>query len=425
MGSITPFATPERGHVRLELDWTSHPHATKAFIYRVVGGVATLIREGDLCPLSNGKAVVYDTEAPLDTVMRYRTVAPINANGDMQDSVEEWTDTTNTGTIGTVTQTADFFVPGRSSYALRLVQAASQATIRACSEFIPATVGTTYTLNGQLMLPSNWTGGVGVQIFWFNGTSFLSSSGTLANLWPSIGAWEAYSVSGVAPATTTQMKIVAAMTGTPAKTLPMYVGEMYVTEAASTVDSPDLLLLGQGSGWWKDPLHPALNVRLQLDLNHACPVNSRIAFIGLGDQQRPADSALLEIPDSHDGIGVFGRRKSRRSSIRIVSATADDAAAVAALHSRGAPLLLQLPPDFGEPDSYGLYSELTTGRIATDQSVPTRIHAASYAVVRPPVGTPDGVAGTRYSDLNKYATFTAANAAGVTWIDACQGELVA
>ncbi|HEU5108575.1 MAG TPA: hypothetical protein VFT95_08470 [Micromonosporaceae bacterium] len=424
MGSITPFATTERGHVRLEVDWSSHTHSPKCWIYRVVGGTASLIREGDFCLLSNSRACVYDTEAPLDTPMRYRTVAPLNANGDFQDTVEEWLDTTNTGTIGTVTHSSDYFVAGRATRSLRLVQAGSQVTVRACSEFIPATVGTSYTVSGRLMVPSNWTGGIGVQIFWFNGTTFLSASGAIDNLWPAIGAFELDTVTGTAPATTTQMKIVAAMTGTPPTDLPLYVGEMYVTEAASTVDSANVMLASAGSVWWKDPLHPAVNLKLQVDLELAdCAQGSAIGLVGIGDRQRPADSVLLEVPDAELGVGVFARRKARRSSIRVASATLADAEALAALHAGGGPLLLQLPVDYGEPDSYGLYSELTTGRIATDHRVPIRVHAASYALVRPPVGAPDGVAGTRYSDLTKYSTYTAANAAGVTWFDALQGEL--
>jgi hypothetical protein len=424
MGSITAFPTPERGHVRLEIDWTSHPHSTKCFVYRVVNGAATLIREGDLLPLSNGRACVYDTEAPLDTVLRYRTVAPMNMNGDFQDTVEEWLDTTNTGTIGNVTQTGDFFVPGRSNYALKLAQPISSATLRAVSEFIPATVGVTYTAISQLMVPSNWLGGIGTQIFWYAGTSFLSASGAFGNLWPGVGVWEASSASGAAPATTTQMRVAVGITGTPPQGLNLYAGEVYVTESASTVETADLILLGAGKGWWKDPLHPANNLRLLIDMDAGACVSTGVGFVGIGDRQRPADSTLLEIPDSPNGVGVYGRRKSRRSSIRVASATYDDAAAIEALHASGAPLLLQLPREYGEGDFYALYAELTSGRIATDQRVQIQIHGASYAVVRAPVGRADGVAGTRYSDLTRYGTYAAATAASVTWLDALQGELV-
>lgn len=426
MGSITAFAAPERGHVRLEVNWTSQAHSTKCFIYRVVNGTATLIREGDLALLSNGQLCVYDTEAPLDTIMRYRTVAPLNANGDMQLGVEEWTDTTNIGTVGTVTSSSDFFVPGRATRSLKVAQPSSQAVIRAVSEFIPATAGTSYTLTGQMMVPTNWTGGIGVVFHWYNGTTFLSTSGAYDNQWPGVGVWEPDTLTATAPATTTNMRIVAGMQGTPPPDLALYVGEMYVTEANSTVETADLVLAGQGSGWWKDPLHPATAVRLLLDLDHhECPITAGVAFIGVGDRQRPSDSTLLEVPDSELGVGVFQRRKAKRSSIRVVSATFDDAERVAALHASGAPILLQLPPAFGEADAYGLYSELTTGRIATDQTVPIQVHAASYVPVRPSVGAPDGVAGTRYSDLTKYSTYAAATAAGVTWFDACQGELIA
>lgn len=430
MGSITPFVEANKGRVRLEVDWTSHPTAVQAWLYRVrKDGTATLLRDGSPALLSHSKTIVYDVELPLDTPVRYRTTAPLNVNGSFETTVEEWVFAgANTATNGAVTRTTDYYLPGGGNAALRVVQNGSPAaaTVRAASEYIPATVGTSYTASGYLMIPTAWAGGVAVELRWYNGTSLISTTPSTSNLWPAVGEWEFYTVTGTAPATTTQFRIAAILTGTPPTNIPMYVDELYATTPLSTaIDAAaDSILPSNGAGWWKDALHPATMVQLVIDPDMKnCDAPPGVAFIGVGDRSRPPDASLLEVPDQAAGIGLFTTRKARRSSVRVASNTYADADAVAALHASGAPVLLQLPAQYGEPEEFGLYGDVASGRIATDQSVPFQIHAASFSVVRPPIGPADGVLGTRYADLTKFDTFAQASAASVTWFDALQGEL--
>lgn len=427
MGTITPIVEASKGRVRLELDWTSHATATQAWVYRVRNGTPTLLRDAAPVRLSGSRAAVYDVELPLDTLVRYRTTIPLNTNGSFEDTVEEWVFAgANTATNGEVTRATDFYLPGGGNASLRVRQNGNPAaaTVRAASEYLPATVGVSYTASGYIMLPVSWSGGVAVELRWYNGTSLVSTSPSATNFWPAVGQWEFYTVTGAAPATTTQFRIAAILTGTPPPEVPLYLDEMYATTPLGTVDaSADSMLPSLGAGWWKDALHPATMVRLLVDADMSpCDPAPGVALVGLGDRSRPPDATLLEIPDQERGIGVYATRKARRSSIRVASNTFTDGDSIAALHSSGAPVLLQLPAELGEPEEHAMYAEVVSGRISTDQRVQMQLHAAAFTVTRPAVGPADGVLGTRYSDLTRYDTFAQATAAGITWLDVLQGD---
>lgn len=424
MGSITPFATPSRGHVRLEIDWTSQAQSTMAFVYRVVNGALTPLRDANPVLLSHGKAVVYDTEAPLDTPLHYRTVCPLDANGTFEFNVEQWI---NSVTTGTASQSLDYYAPGTSSNAsLKLLPNQVASSSYAASESIPATVGTSYTLTADMMVGAPWSGGIGLLLFWYTSLDvFISSSGSLDDQWPVPGQWSSYSVTATAPATTAKVRaLVAGIFGNASPSVPVYVDNAYLTTATSTVDSVDLVLNSEGMGWWKDPLHPAANVRLAVDLTNPCqPAPGGVAYLGTGDRNRTADAAVLPVPDTAKGIGIWAKRKSWSSSMRVATRSYADADRVDALHDSGAPLMLQLPAQYGEPDQYQQHGDVASGRLAADQRKQWKVTASNYNVVSTPVGPAEGVLGTRYVDLTKYSTYAAANAAGVTWFDALQGEL--
>jgi len=424
MGTITPFVSATNGHARLEIDWTSHPSSGKAWVWRLVDGVLTPLRDTDLLLLSHAKAVIYDVEAPLDVPIRYRTTTPLNTNGSFEETVDQWVfSAANTGTNGTVTQSTDYYLSGRGNASLKLINSGAAAESRASSEFIPVTVGVSYTASGYLMVPTAWSGGLYVQLRWYNGTSLLSTTSGTANLWPAVGKWEFYTVTGTAPATATQMRIAGAFAGTPPLNIPLYVDELWGTTPLGTVDaSSDVVIPSDGGGWWKDPLHPATNVRLSFDVDVDCIPTAGTFLLGLTEKTFPDDSAIQEITDSPEGIATWSRRKSHRSSVQVATRAQPDRDQMRALHSSGAPLFLQLPAQYGEADKYMQCGELIESRITQDHRIPARVFRVPYARVLQPTGPADGVYGTRYSDLDKYATFGAANAAGITWVDVLQGE---
>jgi hypothetical protein len=424
MGSVTPTVVPGDGYVRVEVNWQDFTHWRRTWIYRTLGGVDTRLRDGDYVWLSNGLAVAFDHESPLDTPVTYKSTLPLNWNGDFEAGVLEWQDTTNSGTVGTVSQSYDYAAQGNAS--LLLIPDGSSATAKAVSEFIPATAGTTYTITGNLMLLDYWTGGIGVQIQWYNGVTPNGTTGAMNDLTPFPGVFGSYGFSAAAPASTTQMRLVVGATGTPPATMRLYADEVYATTALGTVTSGPVVVPSNSGGWWTDPLHPATKVRLQIDLATlaACSAPAGVAYLGVGpEKNRPANGAAFEIEGSAYGAASFGVRRAPKSTMRVGLATLTDLARVQSLHASGAPLLLQMNAQYGEPDQYQLHGDLTEGRLNGDQREQWRIVGSDFTEVLPAPGPAEGTLRTRYVDLTKYTTFAAATAAGVTWLDARRGNM--
>jgi hypothetical protein len=418
VGTVTPYAIQGEGYVRVEVDWRDFPHARKCWIYRRLEpstSPLTMLRDGNSTRLSGGIAVAFDHEAPLDVPVMYRSVIALNYNGDFSEGVSEWLDTANQGTIGTVTQSFDYYVAGESNASLRL-EPSGAATSRAVSEFIPVTAGQSYTVTGRLMVPDYWSGGIGVQIHWYNGTTYLSTVGAANDFAPFPGNWDRYGFSATAPATTTNARIMATIDGTAPASLPLYAGEMYLTTTGTSVNAAlPVVLQSSGGGWWTDPLHPWTKVRLQVELENSsalCGGPSGVVYLGLSEKSFPADSTTLEVNDSPYGVGAFNVRKAARSSIRIGTRTLLDEAKVKLLHASGAPLFFHMNGAYGETDFYGLYGDVAEGRVHGDQRVTWRLFGIAYAEQAAPVGPAEGTLGSRYMDFTKYATFGAAFAAG-------------
>jgi hypothetical protein len=161
MGTVTATLASAEGYVRVEADWRDFPAARKCWIYRVVNGVATVLRDGDGVPLSGGIAVAFDHEAPLDTSVSYRSSIALNRNGDMETGVTEWTDSSNSGTTGTVVQSFDYYAAGRASAKLTRL---TGSTAKAASEMISIPVSASNANPFFETNAANWSGvnGAGV-----------------------------------------------------------------------------------------------------------------------------------------------------------------------------------------------------------------------------------------------------------------------
>lgn len=431
MASITPFLIAGRGYVRLELDFTTPAsNSLEAKVWRLVNGTLTLIRDGAPALMSHSKAVIYDTEMPLDTPLTYRAFMPLNLDGGFESNIDGWDLTHNTenasgGGWSTATRSTDYYVPGTGSASIKAVPVGTVTGLILVSEEVAVAAGTSMMATGNIMVNKAYSAGVGIHIRWYTAAhAFISTSGSADDLWPSPGEWGSYSITATAPATTAFARVGIVVAGTPDSTMAFYGDEMYASVAGSTVDSTQVIFeSGDNTGWWTDPLHPATMIRLMIDLRAAACASTGMAFLGTGDRQRPADSSVLEIPDAERGAPIYATRKAIRSSVTVAALSAADGDRLAALHASGAPVLLQLPAKYLEASRYGLYADTNDGRIAGDMRVPIRAFQASYVDVGPPVGPAEGVLGARYVDLDLFGTFAAATAASKTWIDALQGEL--
>lgn len=428
MGSITATAQPDKGRVRLDIDWTTHP-SPRCQVFRIVaGGTPTLIREGAPCVLSHNKATIYDVEGPLDQITTYRTTVQLNANADMELSVEEW-QALSTG--GVASQSLDFHSAGNAS--LLFTPSGATAAPILLSDAFPVTVGVSYTSTLQLMSRTRWAGGIGAVIRWYDaGSALISTSGTASNLWPSVGVFEPYTITATAPALSVTARIGVLWAGTPPSTALFNVDEAYATTALGTVNSGIVTLASSQGGWWKDPLHPATMVRLidreeVFRLQATCGTFQGVVLVGASQPSLPADSALLEVPGQSLGVGVFARRKAGRRTIVVATNSTTDADKLRALHGAGGPLLLQLPAAYGVPEQYTLCGSLDSSSLGGDMTRPMAAHQTQFVQSAPPPGPGEGVAGARYVDFHKITgplTYAAATSASYTWQDGLKGNIV-
>lgn len=428
MGSITATAQPDKGRVRLDIDWTTHP-SPRCQVFRIVaGGTPALIREGAPCVLSHNKATIYDFEGPLDQLTTYRTTVQLNDNADMELGVSEWA-----GNLvgGSDVQSTDYYFAGSAS--LAFTPDGTTASPQVNSEMFAVTVGVSYTATGQVLAAKRWAGGVGIVIKWYTaGLAFLSTSGTAGNLWPTAGAWEQYALTATAPATAAFARIGLLFAGTPPVDRVFYLDEAYATTPLGTVDSAAVVTPSSLGGWWKDPLHPATMVRI-MDREAAfqavalCGQVRGVVLTGVSRPSRPADSAILEVPNQALGVGVFAHRKSSRRTVQVATGSFTDGDALRALHDEGGPLLLQLPAQYGVPEQYALCSSLDSTALGPDMTRQFELHQTQMVHSAPPPGPNEGVLGARYGDLRKGGvptTYAAATAASLTWQDGLKGNIL-
>lgn len=169
MGSVTPTVVAAEGYVRVEVNWQDFPHARMAWIYRTVAGVRTTLRGGKAVRLSNGIAVIHDHEMPLDVPVTYSSSIALNYNGNFEEGVTEWTDTTNSGSIGVITQSYDYYYVGEGVASARIVRppvgvVAFAGTTKLVSEFIPIAQDALNANPGFEVNAADWTGSNGAAI---------------------------------------------------------------------------------------------------------------------------------------------------------------------------------------------------------------------------------------------------------------------
>ncbi len=414
MATLTLVAQPDQGRVRLELSFTGLASVRQCFIYRIVAGVETLIRGGDPLILSNLIGVVYDTELPLDVPVQYRAIAYLNINSTFESGVVEWD---NGYTTGTVSQSSDFAYSG--FYSARLVPDGSSSYAATESEEYPAVVGTSYTASMRYMSASLWTN-VRPFIDWFTaGSIYISSSYGTAN--GRMGEWVLGTVTAVAPATTAFSRVGIEASGTPPTSAVVYLDDATVTTPLATVTSSVVQINSNGVAWLKNPQYPAYDTSLRFSLERGCRSDSGIFLVALSGDQRQSDSSNFEVPGATRPVNVWSARKDSTGTIRLFTRTAADRARVRSATS-GAPLLLQLPPAYQEDPRYMAVGDVSESRIHADHKVAWRLHEAPYAQVDPPVGPAEGVDGNRYTDLDRFSTYGAAQSAAITWFDVMQAE---
>lgn len=428
MSTITATADSVKSQVRLDLDF-SDIDAPYAYVTRVdptTGattqvrghGSSTTISGVAYAPMQAGyKAVLYDTEAPLDAAAYYTVTAPsatLNANPTFSGGyTDPWYATDpSTITIRLTSSTA-----GANFLSFFTAGATANPTLRA--DDIPATPGAVITVTASMS--ANVSQGVTVGIAFRDAAGALLSSPSTA---ATVLAATTVTASGTAPANTVSVQPFVTMSGTPAATTIASVGSITVTNAAGSATSGGTLLSSLGSCQLKDPLRPGLNVRVDFafDPNPLCTPSEGVFWQSLDAEAQAANAAVFNINNQANPLVVSKVRSAVTSTLTLVTRTFPDRDRLNALLQSGSPLLFQAPDEYGLPDRYMSVGADTVSRVLPDHKFPIRVFSLPHSVVGAPGGPMQGTVGARWADTcNRYATWALVNAAGLTWTQVLDG----
>lgn len=427
MSTITATADNAKSQIRLDLDF-SDIDAPYALVNRVdpVTGATTQVRgHGSsttlggvaYAPMQAGyKAVLYDTEMPLDASAYYTVTAPVatlNVNTDFSGGyTDPWYPTDPAVTIRLTADTAginylSFFTAG----------ATATPTIRA--EDVPATPGATLTITATMSC--NISKGISLGFDCLDASGAILSSPTA---FAGVQAATVVTASGTTPANTVAVRPFMTMTGTPTASTVISVNPVRLTNAAGSATSGGVTVASQGACRFKDPLRPGNNVRVDFffDPNPLCIPAEGVFWQSLDTEQQAANSAVFNINNQAEPIVVSKERSAPTSTLTLVSRTFPDRDRLITLLAPGSPLLFQAPDEYGLPDRYISVSGDTIARVLPDHKFPIRVFSLPHAVVAAPGGPMEGTVGARWQDTcNRYATWAAVNAAGLTWIQVLDG----
>jgi hypothetical protein len=428
MSTITAAADSTKSQVRLDLDF-SDIDAPYAYVARVdpITGAATQVRgHGSsttiaglaYAPMQAGyKAVLYDTEVPLDSSFYYTATAPsvaMNANSTFAGGfADPWYSTVPASiflrmtTNSSGTNFLTFFTDGTRA----------SPTIRA--EEVPATPGATLTATASVS--ANISQGIIFGITWWNAAGAIISSTTST---ATVLAATTVTVSGVAPANTVSAQLLMAMSGTPAATTILSMGSYALTNAAGSATSGAALVPSLGACQLKDPLRPGSNVRVDFsfDPNPLCTPSEGVFFQSMDAEQQAANAATFNVNNQANPVVVSKVRSSVTSTLTLVSRTFPDRDRLDLLLAPGSPLLFQVPDEYGLPDRYLSVVADTKSRVLPDHRQPIRVFTLPFASVSAPGGPMQGTVGARWQDTcNRYASWALVNGAGLTWIQVLDG----
>lgn len=504
MATLTSTLVAGTTYVRLELDWTSQPEVQYARIIRLRAGETydddlneggTPIRlpnwgqtftdeYGTWSYLSNGRAVWYDTEAPLDEPVTYVAVAmpyvTLARDAFSRSVSNDWgspdlgpsaytesntaADYDVNGTKGTIQPTATgadraatllFLTPKlmeirgtfswntlpasgtlRAGAVLRYagttdhysVETSISTTGLMSARVVRRTASTPTVIGSRTVRDPNYTYVAGA-VWRFAGridtTDTFSFKAWPATL-PEPADWQIQVVDSTQTGASAGFY---ARNETAVTTHIVSFDDLLMSEIVRTTvtvsSSPSVTVSSASSLWLKDPLRPGYDIQINLCPTgpSGCTQPTGVFFHSMGALTRTADSQVRGMGNRVVPSSTHRARKAPTSELRLVTRTLADRDDLLALLAAGGPLLLQAPAIYGLPDRYLMIGDVTEERISTDHRNPLRVFSLPWSEVDAPAGGGEGTPETRWDDLcTNYATWTLLIAAGWTWQDIMQGD---
>jgi hypothetical protein len=197
-----------------------------------------------------------------------------------------------------------------------------------------------------------------------------------------------------------------------------------LTNAVGTATSGGVSVPSLGACQLKDPLRPGSNVRVDFafDPNPLCTPSEGVFFQSMDAESQSPNAAVFNVNNQAAPLAVSKVRSSITSTLTLVSRTFADRDRLDALLAPGSPVLFQVPAEYGITDRYLSVGAETKSRVLPDHRFPIRVFSLPFSAVSAPGGSMQGTVGARWSDTcNRFASWSAVNGAGLTWIQVLDG----
>lgn len=489
MPSITATPQPAEGRILIMINWSDNQQATFARVLRIEpDGTSTPVRphtfadsSGDYIELSGGQAILYDTEAPLNTLLTYTTDA-LGIEGTPVPTLvanDDFTRVVAAGSWGTATSgqawtaaSANLSVNGTTGLVSH--PAANDAT----NNQLASPVLTDCEITGVLGVPGLATGAslITTLRLRINGSNYYQAQlswTTTGNVtitiqsvpgFVNLGSAQAYFTYAGAATANVRLRIIGqtlqARTWRPVDTEPATwdvtttnanfasgvagarsqkpTGNTNATPTINTFDNInvyDLTTLATASTtatlvstvpWLKAPLRPWADQDLSLTQptgDPACVDGDAIFFAAMAEESRPNRTTTLVVNNRKNPIALNRIRGGIVSALRLISRTFVARDAVITLNEEGDPLFFQAPAVYGIPDRYMSVVDYTVARMSVDHRREWRVNTLPHIEVDRPAGLAAGILGNRWIDIcDTFETFDDANAAGLTWTGVLLGQ---
>jgi hypothetical protein len=416
----TITATPDnaKSQVRLDLDFSdiAAPYVLVQRIDTLTGAPTTVRGHGGTvtvgsvayAPMYAGfRAVLYDTEMPLDNSFYYVATAPaatVNATPDFSGGYTDPWYSTTPATVAIRPSSSD----GQTYLTFQTDGTQATPTIRA--EDFPVTAGAQITLVAVASATISQTVNVGLVFRDTAGAVLSSPAASKAVL-----AATTLTVTFTAPASAVTAQPYISVNGTPVSSTVFSISSIVYATVAGSATSAGVQVASLGSCQFKDPLIPGNNVRVDFawDPNPQCTPTEGVFWQSLDTEQYAANAAVFNINNQDVAQVVSKRRSSPTSTLTLVSRTFADRDRLINLLASGSPLLFQAPDEYGLPDRYLSVGANSISRVLPDHRIPIRVHSMPHTVCAAPGGPMQGTVGARWADICK--TWAAVNSAGYTW----------
>lgn len=184
--------------------------------------------------------------------------------------------------------------------------------------------------------------------------------------------------------------------------------------------------------WLSDPVRPWADIRMDV-----CPPGAphlpgcgdpdpALVWGGFtGSQDTEVDANLLPIINAEVPVDIYARRKYANGSFRFFTRTLEAIDWVYELFTAGGPLLLRVPPVYGQRDIFIQPGTVEMGYVSRDQRRPLRVWDVPYTVVDAPTGPIQGTNCNNWCEVKeRFPTFQDLTNYGGTWLELMGGLIL-